>query len=132
MAMSTEKRTARQYLKEFGASMLAYVIVLPVSLNVIQTHPEASWRFAVALAPVIPLVFALLAFIRFFRNIDELQQRIQLEALACAVGVTIIVTISYGFLENVGFQHIGVIWVTPLLIAFWGIGTAIASRRYAS
>lgn len=128
--MSTEKRTMRRYLSEFGASMLAYVIVLPVSVSVIQAYPEASWRFAVALAPVIPLAFALMAFIRFFRNIDELQQRIHLEALAFSVGVTIMVTLSYGFLENVGFPHLSIIFVTPMLIAFWGIGAAIASKRY--
>lgn len=132
MAMWVEKKTTRQYFKEFGLSMLAYVVMLPVSLAIIQSHPDVWWRYPVALAPVIPLIFALLAFLRFFRNMDELQQRIQLEALAVAVGVTVIVTVSYGFLENVGFPHISMIWVTPLLVATWGISAAIASRRYSS
>jgi hypothetical protein len=110
--------------------MLAYCIVLPVSIVIIQANPHAPWRVPLALAPVIPAVVALWAYVRFLNRLDELQRRIQLEALALAAGGTALLTFSYGFLENVGFPHLSVIWVLPLMIALWGLGAALASRKY--
>jgi hypothetical protein len=93
---------------------------------------EPAFRAPVALLPVIPAIFALVAYLRFLSRMDELGRRIQLEALAFSSGVTGFVTFTYGFLEeNAGFSHLSYIWVFPLMIAMWGIGGAIASRRYA-
>ena len=67
---------------------------------------------------------------RFFHNMDELQRRIQLEGFAFSFAVTGVVTFSYGCLVNVGFPTISWVYVFPLMIALWGIGTGIATRRY--
>jgi hypothetical protein len=110
--------------------MLAYCIVLPVSIVIIQANPHAAWRVPVALAPVIPAAVALWAYVRFLNRMDELQRRIQLEALALASGGTALLTFSYGFLENVGFPQLSLIWVLPLMVALWGLGTSVAGRKY--
>lgn len=124
-------RAGKAYVLQFGGSMLAYVVVLLISISIINQNPTAPWRFALALAPVIPAFFALLAFVRYLGRMDELQRRIQFEAFGLSFGATGILTFAYGFLENVGFPQINLIWVLPLMIALWGIGVAIASRRYA-
>lgn len=67
---------------------------------------------------------------RYFSRMDELQRRIQLEAFAFSFGVTGIVTFSYGLLVNVGFPPISWVWIFPLMIALWGIGAGVATRRY--
>jgi hypothetical protein len=61
---------------------------------------------------------------------DELQRRIQLEALALASDGTALLTFSYGFLENVGFPHLSLFWVLPLMCALWGLGAGVAGRKY--
>ncbi|HET8629938.1 MAG TPA: hypothetical protein VFL91_21165 [Thermomicrobiales bacterium] len=122
--------TARTYVKELGAAMVGYAVVLVLSLNVIAGHPNAAWRFPVALLPVIPLCFALVAFLRFFRRMDELQRKIHFEALAFAFPVTIFLTVGYGFLESVGAPHLPTVLVGPLMIALWGVGAGLASWRY--
>ena len=121
---------ARSYVKEFGGAMLAYAVILPLSIVALNAQPHAPWRIPLALTPVVPTAFALWAFVRFLRRMDELQQRIQLEALAVAFGGTALLTFSYGFLENVGFPHLSWIWVLPLMVALWGLGGALASLRY--
>ncbi len=123
-------RAAWSYMREFGAAMLGYCIVLPVSIVIIQANPHAAWRVPLALAPVIPAALALWAYVRFLNRMDELQRRIQLEALALASGSTALLTFSYGFLENVGFPHLSLIWVLPLMVALWGLGSALAGRKY--
>jgi|SRR5450432_471216 hypothetical protein len=125
------KSASKLYVKEFSLAMGAYVIVLLVSLTLINISPNAAWwRIPLALAPVVPALFALGAYMRFFSRIDELQRRIQSEALAFGFGSAGILSFSYGFLENIGFPHLSWIFVFPLMIAMWGIGAAIAARRY--
>ncbi len=118
------------YLKEFGAAMLVYVIVVFVSTFIIIAHPHAPWRFPLALTPMVPATFALWAFVRHLRRLDELQRRIQFEALSIAFGGTALLTFSYGFVENVGFPHLNWFFVWPLMAVLWGIGQALARRRY--
>jgi hypothetical protein len=48
-----------RYVKGILWSMAAYAIVLTVSLKVLRAFPEASWRVAVALTPMVPMVFVL-------------------------------------------------------------------------
>lgn len=125
------KLASRQYLKEFGSAMATYVIVLFVSITLINISPNSAWwRIPLALAPVIPIIFAMIAYMRFMGRIDEMQRRIQFEALAFGFGSAGLLTFSYGFLEIVGFPHISWLYVFPLMIVLWGIGGAIAARRY--
>lgn len=128
--MRRMNHAAHAYVREFGAAMLGYVVVLVVSISLIQSLPGSPWRVPMALAPVVPLSLALWAFVRFYQRLDELQRRIQLDALACSFGGTILVTISYGFLQNVGLPALSWVWVAPLMIALWGVGAALAHRRY--
>ncbi len=126
------KTVERQYRREFFSAMAAYVVVVIVSISLINISPSnAWWRIPLALLPVIPAIFGIIAYMRFVGRIDELQRRIQFEGLAFGFGVAGILTFSYGFLENVGFPHINLLWVFPLMIALWGIGTGIAARRYS-
>ena len=89
--------------------MLAYCVVLIVALTLLQNNPHAPWRIPLALAPVIPAFFALLAFMRFLGRMDELQRRIQLEAIGLSFGATAILTFAYGFLQLVGFPSVN--WI---------------------
>lgn len=111
--------------------MGAYVVVLPLSIMLLHLSPATAWwRIPLALTPVVPAIFGMIAFMRFLGRIDELQRHIQLEALAFGFAGAGILTFSYGFLENVGFPHLNWFLVLPLMTSLWGIGLAIASRKY--
>lgn len=125
-------RAARDYVVQFGGAMAAYCVVLIASIAVIQhTSLPTPLRALVAVAPAIPTIFALLALVRFLGRMDELQRRIQLEALGFAFGATAILTFAYGFLENAGLPQLSYIWILPAMVALWGLGAAVAARRYA-
>jgi hypothetical protein len=128
---SMRQSASKTYTREFLTAMVAYAVVLIVSVFLIKhSPPSAWWRMPLALAPMIPIIFALRAFLRFFHRIDELQRRIQLEAFALSFGVTCLVTFGYSLLENAGFPAISWIWIPPFMIFLWGMGACIASRRY--
>src|SRR6476660_7352191 len=122
--------SGRTYLKEFGGAMVAYAVVLFAAIAVVNANRTAPWRYVVVVLPVIPLCFALLAFLRFFRRMDEFQRRIQLEALVFSFGATMLITATYTFLEAAGAPRLPMISVVPVMSVLWGIGAAVAIRRY--
>jgi hypothetical protein len=115
---------------EFGLAMLAYLMVLVGSVTVLEANPTASWRYAVAVLPVLPAGLALWVFIRALARLDEMQKRIQMQAFGFSLGATALVTFGYGFLEGVGMPHLNWTLVLPLMALLWGLGTAIFSLRY--
>lgn len=127
-----DQSVSKTYVREFLTAMITYAVVLIVSVSLLKNGPsEAWWRIPLALTPIIPIFFALWAFLRFFHRIDELQKRIQLEAFALSFGATCIVTFSYSLLEYAGFPDLNWIWVPSFMMVTWGIGSIIASlRRY--
>lgn len=123
----------RRYLREFIYSMIAYILTLALSLiglGFFADYPLNIARIIVAIAPVVPIIFMIMSFLKYLNSIDELQQKIQLLAIGFAAGATSLLTFSYGFLENVGFPPISLLWVFPVMILLWGLGLAFISRRY--
>jgi hypothetical protein len=122
------KSAARAYVLEFGGAMAAYAVVLLVSIWLLHGQARMIWRVPLALAPVVPAGFALLAFLRFLSRMDELQRRIQLDAIALSFAATALLTFAYD-LEGIGFPHVGLIWILPVMVMLWGLELAVASRR---
>ena len=121
------------YMREFIYSMIAYILTLALSLiglGFFADYPLNIARIIVALAPVVPIIFMILSFLKYLNGIDELHQKIELLAIGFAAGATSLLTFSYGFLENVGFPPISLLWVFPVMIMLWGLGLAFISRRY--
>lgn len=121
----------KQFSREMLIGMLAYMVLLFGSIFWIKGHMEAPWRFAVALLPMIPLVYVARACVRRLARLDELQRQVQLGALGVTVLATALLTLTYGFLENVGAPHINVMWVWPVMGAIWGISSCVAARHYS-
>jgi hypothetical protein len=120
----------KRYLKEFGGAMAAYSIMVPVSMWLLRGHQRTPVGYCIAFLPIIPSALAMWAFLRMFRGLDELQRRIQLEAVAFSFLATCLITLTWAFQQNAGLPRFDVAWVAPLLIMLWSLGLAIAKRRY--
>ena len=120
----------QQYRRRFWAGMVLYALLLITARLVLRGAEDAWWRFPVAVAPVLPVVLVVLAVVERLRTLDELQQRIQLEALGFAFAMTAVLTFAYGFLQTVGFPTVSWMWVLPVMSALWGVGLLLAGQRY--
>jgi ABC-type Na+ efflux pump permease subunit len=120
----------KQYVTEFGASIILYTAAIFFSISFLNSNPDTSLRVWVSLLPVLPALLATIAVIRALRKLDELQQKIQLMSFASSFAIVGLSTFTYGFLENVGFPHIPYIWVFPFMIATWGLATPVVARIY--
>jgi hypothetical protein len=120
---------SRGYAREFTIAMAAYVVAVLITVKLTPSI-DPAFRALFVLIPLIPSAFALRAYLRFLGRMDELGRRIQLEALAIGFGAAGMLTFAYGFLENAGFPQLSYVFVFPLMIFLWGIGSVIATRRY--
>ena len=107
------------------------VVILAASWVGKQFPLRSPLRVAMALVQGAATAVLVVAIARPIRQYDELQQRIQLEALALAFGGTAILTSSYGFLVKAGLPDIDwSTWTWPAMVVLWALGQMIASRRY--
>jgi len=82
------------------------------------------------LVPLVPAGLAIWSFLRMVRNTDELQRRILYQALSVGFVVTLVATLAYSVLENLGVPRISAAWWWSVLVLSWVAGLAIFSRRY--
>lgn len=84
--------------------LAAYAAMLIVSQRVLGGGIESqSASILIALSPMLPAVFICGVVMRSIRHLDEMQRKLQFEALALAFAGTALITFSYGFLEGAGF-----------------------------
>ena len=110
-------------------AVFAYAVV-GVASGMAVSHLHAPGKYIVALLPVLPALWFATLFARTFGEMDELQRRIQLEALAFAFSAAVILTLGYGFLQHAGLPIPNWVWVWPLMGTCWLIGKFVAQRRY--
>lgn len=123
--------SGKRYFLELGSALLAYALLLVGSITLLQNHdPGSPWREMLALSPLLGGFLAIWAILRALRRMDELQRRVQLEALVIAFTGTAILSFAYGFLEGLGYPRLSLFVVWPVMALLWILGAAWAARRY--
>ncbi len=116
--------------------VLVAVIALILSIIVVSWLLETqelgpALRLALVLAPVTAWIFALLAYFRLIQQLDELQRRIHLEALAIAFSGLAVAIFACEYLRKAGFiSFLKPDYVLMMMLILWPLGFAIAWRRY--
>jgi hypothetical protein len=117
-------------LLDFLIPMALYAAVLIPSCQFVKNHPDSPWRVPVAIAPVAPLAFIVLTSVKRVRAMDELAQRKYLEAGAFAYSAMIVLSITYGFLQNVGMPAVNWMYVGVSMFLLFGLGQILSWLRY--
>lgn len=126
-----ERQVARTYLKEFLPAMLGYGIVLGVVIVLVDFDTAGGWKYAVALLPLIPAAWGVIAISRHLRRVDELQRSILVNGMAAGFGAAMVAALTFGFLAMAGLEGSRVVpWVIYSVgMIGWLVGSALASRR---
>lgn len=123
----------KRYLREFLPAMAAYTVIMLTVWPLVRTTDDRLMRTLIALAPVIPVLFAVRAIIRQILGSDEMMQRLHLEALAISAGIVAVVSLTGGFLaaaQVINLDGSILLWVFPALAGTFGLARVIATRRY--
>ena len=125
----------RRYLRALWPIMIGYSLTLFVSLTLVRRGIESvPLRALVAVLPALPIVLLMRAALRYLREIDELQRRIETESIGIASLLVSVLYFAGGLLQKADVLHFDaaavMIWVFPLLCLVYGIAKLILARRY--
>ena len=124
----------KRYTREVMLAMAGYVVLLVLSILLLKRVEDGLLRALIALLPVPPMMLVLRAMIRYIRDADELQQRIELEAVSFATAFISLLYLTGGFLQSAKVidvpSNVAMIWVFPLVCLSYGLAKAVVARRY--
>ncbi len=119
------------FLASMALCMTVYAGMLLVSVHVLESGaPDDPLRPLIALSPILPAIGICWGVFRKIQRMDEMQRKIQLEALSVAFSATALISLSYGFLEGVGFPRLSMFWIWFVMAGLWAIGVIVNQLRY--
>jgi uncharacterized membrane protein YjjB (DUF3815 family) len=121
------------YRRRFWMWMGTYVVVLFAGTALVgkPPRPDAA-HLAAAIVPLVPLFFALNETFRAVRAMDELQRRINVEALLLSLLGTIAIVLGVGLMQFIaGIPLFGVFWLWLPICGLYAIGVFLGQRRYS-
>jgi hypothetical protein len=107
-----------------------FLVTLIASLE-LRDLADSRWlQIALALAPAIGFALVVFAIASALASLDELQRRIQTEAIALGFGFTAVIVTTVGLLEEIGLAQPGWIYVVFPMIIGWGLGKLWTMWKY--
>lgn len=134
LCASAPRALRQRYLREFIPPMLAYAVVM-VFWKQLLAGVQVTWlRAAVAVLPAALVLLALRSIMRYVRDSDEMQRRIELESIAIAAGFTSAAFLTAGFLQSAKLIAVqstsAMLMVFPSICLAYGLAKLVIARRY--
>lgn len=125
----------RRYIRALWPIMIGYSLTLFGSIWLIKRGIESvPLRAAVAIVPALAILLFMRAALRYLREVDELQRRIETEAIGIAALTVSFLYFAAGLLEKARVISVdaaaAMIWVFPMTMLVYGIAKFFAVRRY--
>ena len=120
-------------LLEAAPPLLLYMLAIDRWPDLLARVPAGGLRMVAACAPALLVLWACWAFARYLRLLDELQQRVELTAVALAAGLTGMLAAAAGALHGAGLVQVpgeAGLWVFPMLAVAYSLARAALTRRY--
>ncbi|WP_083098068.1 hypothetical protein [Pseudophaeobacter leonis] len=113
------------------AGLTVYAATL-VASNILLSNgiENSAVRIMLSLAPIVPVIFICGVIVRSIGQLDELQRKLQFEALVLSFAGTALITFSYGFFEGLGFPKLSMFVVWPIMATLWVVGVVLGRVRY--
>ena len=123
-------RIPPRLVRQVVLSGIIFWLVSVAAFHYIRLVQSDVLRILIALAPAIPGVFFVITIGVAISRLDEMQRRIQIEALAISFAGTALVSLCYGLLGQAGFRQANWVFVLLVMVFFWGVGKLWTLRRY--
>jgi len=132
MTDQTRKRNGISMFR-YGISMFigfaVYVIGL-IGMNILSQHIQSMpLQFCLTLLPILPMLYIATVIIKFIRSMDEMFEKVVMEALAFSGIATGFSCFSYLFFRDMGAPEFRAEWAFYLMWLYYGIGAVWSYRR---
>jgi len=121
-------KTNRHLLLNFSLGILAYGIGL-IGLNYLY-EKDSTYNFWLILLPCLPIIYISTVIIRYVSSLDEMKQKITIEAMAFSGLATSFTCFSYLFLRDLGAPEFRAEWAFYLVWLFYIVGLQWSKRRF--
>jgi hypothetical protein len=111
-------------------SGILFFAVLFGSFFLIHKYPVDKYAIPLAILPSIPGLFFVYSIGLSIASLDELQRRIQVEAIAIGFGISAIVTLGIGFLGLVEVPQPSLLYIPLIMVVSWGLGKLWTMWKY--
>lgn len=128
-----ENRIARRAAsRRFALGIALYGAAVAVQSSILRPDRfPLPVALVIALAPMVPAIWAMGGWLRAMRTFDELQQRVHAHAGLVALGSVAILSFSYGFLEaTLDAPRLSMFFVWPTIGAAYAIALLVVRRRW--
>ncbi len=122
----------RRYLRDFFPAIIAYMLIVIFGWSQIASIDSILLKWVLALLPVVPIMLILRAMLRLLRASDELQQQMQLQAIAIAAMGVGLASFAAAFLVAAELLPVDnlLMLVLPAMIGTYGLALAWIKRKY--
>ena len=121
----------KRWTMDVAVAFAVYSILVIGAPLVVEQDWSAVVRGALALAPMVPILYFVRALVAFYRSRDELQRRKMAEAAIVSVLVVGLSSFAWGWIALAGLlPPLHSIWMLPALLAVYGIASFFVERRY--
>ena len=128
--MTIERNVCVANFITFGIRAVLYSVGVLLGMRSARSMGDDPWRFVVVMLPMIGACICAWALMRLSREVDEMQARKVQEALVISAAGTVIVSMAYSLMEEVGAPHVSLIWVSAIWAFFFGVGMLWSTWRY--
>ncbi len=111
-------------------SGVIFLFVFMAAIYLLENETMPTFRMVVAIAPAIPGFIFFLFMADAISRLDELQRRIQIEAIAIGFGISLLVTMVYGLLGLAGLPQASWLYVAVVMVFSWLIGKLWIRWKY--
>ncbi len=119
-----------QLMRPLLVPLVLYIGLLALAVSQAPNMETSPWRYVVALLPMAPGIFLAFGIVRVTSRLDEMENRILLEAVAFSFFCTLILLLSFGLLELVGMSQPSPVNIALMMSVFLVIGKLWGNWRY--
>lgn len=128
----------RMHLMEYPRAALLRLIAAGVfffgtlfaTFYVLEHFAAQGYADYLPFVPVLPGLFLILSMGYALSSLDELQRRIQVEAIAIGFGITALITLTYGLMGMSGAPEPSWMWIPVIMTFAWLIGKLWTRWKY--
>jgi hypothetical protein len=117
-------------VRQLILSGVLYLVTLIGALYLLENELGQDVQIIIVLVPAIPGIWFLVSLGRAIASLDELQRRIQLEAIAIGFGISGMFALTYGLLGMVGVPQTSWMYVPVVMVFGWFLGKLWTLWRY--
>ena len=117
-------------IRRIVISVVLFLGMLLLSQWLLGQDFERPYKVIAAVLPAIPGAYLAYSIGMAIAQLDELQRRIQLEAIGIGFGLSVIFMLTYTLLNQVGIPQVSWMFVPLLMILLWGVGKLWTMWKY--